>query len=64
MTLALLFMSIDIEVIGELEKKNSNTRLDHFVIVIVYVDEKEVLKSEKKPGTPAPRWEWKEDSQL
>ena len=61
MTLALLlFMSIGIEVIGELEKKN--TRLDHFVIV--YVDEKEVLKSEKKPGTPAPQWEWKEDSQL
>ena len=63
MTLAfLLFMSIGIEVIGELEKKSSNTRLDHFVIV--YVDEKEVLKSEKKPGTPAPQWEWKEDSQL
>ena len=55
-------MSIGIEVIGELEKKNSNTRLDHFVIVCV--DEKEVLKSEKKPGTPAPQWEWKEDSQL
>ena len=63
MTLALLlFMSIGIEVIGELEKKNSNTRLDHFVIV--YVDEKEVLKSETKPGTPAPQWEWKEVSQL
>ena len=62
MTIALLlFMSIGIEVIGKLEKK-SNTRLDHFVIVCV--DEKEVLKSEKKPGTPAPQWEWKEDSQL
>ena len=63
MTLALLLlMSIGIEVIGELEEKNSNTRLDYFVIVCV--DEKEVLKSETKPGTPAPQWEWKKDSQL
>ena len=52
-------MSIGIEVIGELE---TNTQLDHFVIVSV--DEEKVLESEKKPGTPAPKWEWKEDSQL
>jgi hypothetical protein len=56
--LLLLFMSIGIEIVGGLQKKNS----DHFVIVSV--DDQEVATSKKRPGVPAPRWEWKEDPKL
>lgn len=52
---------LGIEVVGNLEKSSSK-RPDHFVIV--YVDDKEVAKSEKKPTVPAPRWEWQEDHQV
>ena len=55
--LLMLILWIGIEVVGDLAKKNSNTRSDHFVIV--YVDDKDIVKSEKKPGAPAPRWNGK-----
>lgn len=47
---------------GDLEGNNSTTRPDHFVIISV--DDKQVAKSEKKLGAPAPQWEWEEDHQL
>jgi hypothetical protein len=58
MAILLLFMSIGIEVVGDLPKKNS----DHFVIVSV--DEQDVATSKRRPGVPAPRWEWKDDPRL
>jgi hypothetical protein len=60
MAMWLFILVIGIEVVGELEK--TNARSDHFVII--YVDEKDVAKSKKKPGLPAPRWEWPEDHRL
>ena len=41
-----------IEVVGNLKKQNSNTQSDYY-FVRVYVDEKDVAKSEKMPGVPA-----------
>ncbi|KAF8160167.1 ankyrin repeat-containing domain protein [Pholiota molesta] len=51
-----------IEVVGELEEESSTTRPDHYAIV--YVDEQEVAKSEKKPRVPAPHWGWPGDHQF
>ncbi|KAF8962292.1 hypothetical protein BDZ97DRAFT_1702551 [Flammula alnicola] len=44
-----------IEVVGDLEKKKSNTQPDYFIVV--YVNDKEILKSEKKSSVPPPRWQ-------
>jgi hypothetical protein len=52
---------LGIEVVGDLER-TSDTRPDHFVKI--FVDDKEVAKSEKKPCVPSPRWEWPEDHEL
>ncbi|KAF8157288.1 hypothetical protein BJ912DRAFT_407270 [Pholiota molesta] len=51
-----------IEVAGDLEGKSTSKRRDHYVIVSV--DGQEVAKSDKKPGQPAPRWEWPEDHEF
>ena len=45
---------IDVQVVGELEKKSPSPLLDHFIVL--YVDEKEVLKSDVVSRDPAPRW--------
>lgn len=61
--LSLFILSIGIEVVGNLTPlKDSETQPDHFVII--YVDEKDVVESEKKSAVPSPRWEWQEDRQL
>ena len=46
--------STEVNVIGELEKRGPSRRPDHFVVV--QVNEREVVKSEKKYRTPAPSW--------
>ena len=58
----LFILSVDIEVVGDLQPRNADTQSDYFVIVSV--DKKEVAKSKSKPGIPAPRWEWEEDYTL
>ena len=44
---------LGIEVVGEL-KKSPNRRPDHYVVV--EVNNKRVLKSEKRRSDPAPQW--------
>jgi hypothetical protein len=60
MTKILVIVQSTIEVIGDPQKQNSNTRSDYFVRV--YVDKKDVAKSEKMPGVPALQWEEVEPS--
>ena len=45
---------LGIEVVGELKKKSPNRRPDHYVVV--EVNNKRVLKSEKRRSDPAPQW--------
>ena len=52
--------STEVNIIGELEKRSPNRRPDHFVVV--QVNKREVVKSEKKFRTPTPSWQ--EDHQL
>jgi hypothetical protein len=56
--LPLLFMPIGIKIIGDLQKKNSS------YFVIISVDDQQVATSKKRPGAPAPRWEWKQHPSL
>ena len=50
-----LILSIDIEIVGELEKKSPSWKPDHFVVVSV--DEKAVLTTKKMARVPTPKWE-------
>ena len=50
---------LGIEVVGELEKKVPNRRPDHYVVV--EVNNKRVLKSEKRCSDPAPQWKADEE---
>jgi hypothetical protein len=50
-----LMSSVDMEIVGDLEKQSASRKPDHFVIISV--DGKEVLTSKKKPRVPTPRWE-------
>ena len=50
---------LGIEVVGELEKKVPNRRPDHYVVV--EVNNKHVLKSEKRCSDPAPQWKVDEE---
>jgi len=50
-----LILSIDIEIVGELEKKSPSWKPDHFVVVSV--DEKAVLTTKKMAKVRTPRWE-------
>ena len=50
---------LGIEIAGELEKKVPNRRPDHYVVV--KVNNKRVLKSEKRCGDPVPRWKADEE---
>ena len=50
---------LGIEIVGELEKKGSNRRPDHYVVV--EVNNKRVLKSEKRCSDPAPQWKADEE---
>ena len=55
-----VFDTIEVNVVGELEKRSPIRRPDHFVVV--QVNKREVVKSEKKCRTPTPSWQ--EDHQL
>jgi hypothetical protein len=50
-----LISSIDIEIVGDLEKKSASRKPDHFVVVSV--DGKAALTTKKMPRVPTPRWE-------
>jgi hypothetical protein len=50
-----LISSIDIEIVGDLDKKSPSRKPDHFVVVSV--DEKAVLSTKKVTRVPTPRWE-------
>lgn len=47
-------LSIDIKVLDALGGKSASVRAGHFMVV--YVDDRESLKSEMKPGDPPPQW--------
>ena len=50
---------LGIEVVGEFKKKVPNRRPDHYVVV--EVNNKRVLKSEKRCSDPAPQWKADEE---
>ena len=50
---------LGIEVVGELEKKVPNRRPDHYVVV--EVNNKRVLKSERRCSNPVPQWKADEE---